>query len=100
MIFKKKDSHSNRVECNHIFNDYIRMADPKRQCITMYLRCSLCNETISLDVTSDMLANLFSDIALNHVNPIYVKALSNDKDIDFPNSHPVIEPNQDDHWRL
>ena len=22
------------------------------------------------------------------------------KDLDFPNSHPVIEPNQDDHWRL
>ena len=21
-------------------------------------------------------------------------------DLDFPNSHPVIEPNQDDHWRL
>lgn len=21
-------------------------------------------------------------------------------DLDFPNSHPVIEPNMDDHWRL
>lgn len=29
--------------------------------------------------------------------------LSADKvlnDLDFPNSHPVIEPNTDDHWRL
>ena len=29
--------------------------------------------------------------------------LSADKvlnDLDFPNSHPVIEPNHDDHWRL
>lgn len=29
--------------------------------------------------------------------------LSADKvlhDLDFPNSHPIIEPNQDDHWRL
>ena len=29
--------------------------------------------------------------------------LSADKvlnDLDFPNSHPIIEPNMDDHWRL
>lgn len=58
-----------KIECNHIFYNYIRMADPKRMCITMYLRCSLCNETISLNVTSGMLADLFSDIALNGCNP-------------------------------
>lgn len=79
-IFKKKsDEPVPKLECKHLFNQYIRVADPRRMCITLHLRCMLCNETISLDVTSDMLANLFSDIALNHVNPIYVKAVQNNE---------------------
>ena len=59
-----------KIECNHIFNNYIRVADPQRMCITMYLRCMLCNETISLKVTDGMLADLYSDITLNHINPM------------------------------
>lgn len=69
MIFKKNDSKSAPAECNHIFNKYIRIADPKRMCITMHLRCMLCNETISLNLTSGLLADLYSDITLNHINP-------------------------------
>ncbi len=119
MLFKKKEnSKSVQVECNHIFNKYIRIVDPKRMCVTFHLKCMLCNETISLNVTSGMLADLFNDIALNHINPIYVKALSNEKDlydmqkqnlgsiygstaqnIDFPNSHSVNKTDTKDQWR-
>lgn len=70
MIFKKKDSKDVCVECNHIFNDYIRVSDPKRMCITMHLRCELCHKTISLNLTSGLIQDIFNDIALNGINPI------------------------------
>lgn len=65
-MFNFKRKHS-EIKCNHIYNDYVRLADRKRMCITMYLRCMNCNETISLDVTPDMLKKLFKDIGENGV---------------------------------
>lgn len=29
-----------------------------------------------------------------------LKSIIKSYNVDFPNSHPIIEPNQDDHWRL
>lgn len=68
--------------CNHIFNNYIRVADPKRMCITMHLKCMLCDGTISLNMTSGMIADLLNDITLNGLDPIYVKAVSNENPCD------------------
>lgn len=62
MIFKKKDSKSDSVECNHVFNDYFLMPDPKRMCIDCFLSCSICNATEKISVTKNLLDNLRRNI--------------------------------------
>lgn len=68
-MFNFKKSTPEQVKCNHIYNDYVRMSDPKRICVTMYLRCMNCNETISIDVSPNMLKMLFNDIGEHGVWP-------------------------------
>ena len=66
MLFKKKEQ-STPFECEHIYNKYVRMADPKRMCITMYLKCYKCGKSFELNVTSGLLADLFHDISENGI---------------------------------
>lgn len=61
MLFKKKEQPK-PFECGHIYSDYVRMTDPRRMCITMYLKCYKCGESIELNVTDGLLAHLFQDI--------------------------------------
>lgn len=62
MLFKKKEQPT-PLECEHIYNEYVRMPDPKRMCFTMYLKCYKCNNSIEINVTKGLLSDLFCDIS-------------------------------------
>lgn len=60
MLFKKKQPEP--LECNHIYSEYVRMSDPRRMCVTMYLKCYMCGKSTEVNVTSGLLTDLFTDI--------------------------------------
>ena len=60
MLFKKKQPLP--LECNHIYNEYVRMVDVRNMCITMYLKCYKCGHSIEINVTDGLLSELFHDI--------------------------------------
>ena len=53
MIFKKKESTPN-FECQHIYDRYVTMDDPKRMCTDVFMKCSLCNDTIKISTTGSL----------------------------------------------
>lgn len=57
MLFKKKEKETN-FECPHIYCRYVYMDDPKRMCTDVFMKCTLCNESIKISTTGE-LANLF-----------------------------------------
>ena len=71
MFFKRKEKPEHKeelIKCNHIFDSYRRIYDCKRMCQIFYLKCELCNEITSINVSDRFLYDLQDDIYNNGIN--------------------------------